>query len=650
MRNLLNATTILLMAAVLPLAAQSTVTGTQTLTSGQHLNLDTGATTLSTGGDLSWSSVQGLNTVGTAVITPFPLNVTSSNFSSITLTQLMGAGYAQGPVFVSAGNVYGVYTNQNNYAAMLVTAVAADSSTITLQFITFHTPTISEVVNNYSQLGPGLPNSGIALGSLFIVKGGSLASATTVSTLESSASPGLPTTLNGATVNVMVNGTTVNPAFYYAIGTQLALVMPSNTPLGSGTLTVNYNGQSSAQFNIQVVATAMGFAGYWGFSNGLGIATNPFTGAFYNYTNSIPPGTQVVLWGSGLGADPTRDTTFVTQPGGFAINALGALYVGGISAPISYQGASGYPGVNQINITIPASAPTGCHVSVVGVTTAGVPTNSITLPIGTGVCEEPEFGRDGNMLSTFAAKTTVTAGSVSLNVPLDASGNFNSPVTSSPDSNQAVGMFPEFYRYTGLGFATAAGVVSSGSCVANPDTYSTVAAALAPGTMTINYDGQNYEYVPTPPAGAQIELLLPGGILFPGGSITLPFQASSQIGAFTVSITLPSPTINWTNQNAAAKITRANGLLITWTGGAAGTYVSISGSASGTGAAGSFNCLAPLSAGQFTVPPYMFAALSGSNVNITVADQTVPQTFNAAILDYGYTQASDSQTVTGTLQ
>ncbi len=45
-----------------------------------------------------------------------------------------------------------------------------------------------------------------------------------------------------------------------------------------------------------------------------------------------------------------------------------AVYVGGIQAEIQYQGASGYPGVNQVNVIIPANAPTGCFVSVVGVT------------------------------------------------------------------------------------------------------------------------------------------------------------------------------------------------------------------------------------------------------------------------------------------
>jgi uncharacterized protein (TIGR03437 family) len=90
----------------------------------------------------------------------------------------------------------------------------------------------------------------------------------------------------------------------------------------------------------------------------------------------------VVLWGSGLGADPARDKTYA--PAAFSINSLAHVYVGGVDAPIVYQGASGYPGLNQVDITIPANAPTCCNVVLVGVTAAGVPTNFLTLPIGTG--------------------------------------------------------------------------------------------------------------------------------------------------------------------------------------------------------------------------------------------------------------------------
>lgn len=643
-RNAFGAT-ITLIAVVLPLAAQTTVTGTVTVPAGQSLNLDTGTTSV-TSGDIYWSphnpesnssGIAPLGTSGNAVIAYPPASVTAANFSSITLAQLLSYDYvyyadnAPGPVFA-------VHTNENNYAAVLVTAVAGDNSTITLQFITFHSPTISQVLNNYSQVGPGFPNAGIALGSLFIVKGGTLASATSA-VLASSAAPGLPTTLNGASVSVTVNGTTVTPAFYYAINTQLALVMPSNTPIGSGTITVKYNGVTSPAFNIEVVASALGFAGYYGYGTGLGIATDPGTGAFYNYMNSIPPGATVVLWGSGLGADPTRDTTFVTPTGGFAINGLAALYVGGVEATIQYQGASGYPGVNQLNAMIPANVPTGCHVPVVGVTAAGVPTNFITVPIGTGICEEPEWGRNGTMLSSLAAQTTVNTFLLGLNLPLDANGNVQPHVN--------VNLPIDFYSYTGGGFGTASGVVSSGGCIANSTLYASATEPLLSPNIIVPQVGDLTITPLNPVAGAY---QLPPGSVGPGGTLTFEAETSAQGGGFTTTVTLPTPTLNWTNQDAASTIDRAGGLNVTWSGGQAGTYVYITGKTTGTGGGGSFTCIAPVSAKQFTVPPYVFAALPGETATITVGDQTIPQTFQGEQIDYGYTQGSDSQSVSATLQ
>lgn len=628
-RGLLNAT-ITLIAVVLPIAAQTNITGTVTLASGHHLDLDTGATSV-TGGDLLWLQTGQLNPVGNALIAYLAGAVTASNFSSVTLAQLMGYTYntdsALGPAFA-------VHTNGGNYSAVLITGSAQDSSTITLQFITFTSPTISQVLNNYSQIGSGFSNSGIAVGSLFIVKGGSLATATSVSALESSAPPGLPTALNGASVSVTVNGTTVTPAFYYAINTQLALVMPSSTPPGAGTITVTCNGQTSPPFNIQVVANALGFAGYYGYGTGLGIATDPDSGAFYNYTNSILPGTTVILWGSGLGADAARDTTFVAPVGGFPINALAALYVGGVSANVGYQGASGYPGVNQLNVTIPSNAPTGCHVPVVGVNSAGVPTNFITLPIGTSVCQEPEWGRDGTLLSTLAAQTTVNTGSIALNLPLDANGNIQ--------SNVGINMPVSFYSYTGAGFGAAPGVVSSGGCIADSTLYSSAANGIQIPNMFVN--PTDIRITPTR-AGTQI-YNLPPGLVGPGQSASIQVVGSAQVGSFTANATLPSPTLNWTNQAAAAEIARASGLAVKWTGGQPGTYVNIS----GTAGAGIFTCIAPVSANQFTVPSYIFTALPGGTATISVANQTIPQTFQAAQIDYGYTQGSDSQTVNATLQ
>jgi uncharacterized protein (TIGR03437 family) len=94
-------------------------------------------------------------------------------------------------------------------------------------------PNITQILNNSSGTPPGLPNYGIAPSSIFIVAGTGLADPGTP-VLQSSAAPGLPLTLNGASLTVVVNGVTTHPALYYTSSTQLAAVMPAATPLGTG--------------------------------------------------------------------------------------------------------------------------------------------------------------------------------------------------------------------------------------------------------------------------------------------------------------------------------------------------------------------------------------------------------------------------------
>ena len=52
--------------------------------------------------------------------------------------------------------------------------------------------------------------------------------------------------MGGTSVSVTVGSTTVSAPMYYTSATQVAALLPSNTPTGSGTLTVTYSGTASA--------------------------------------------------------------------------------------------------------------------------------------------------------------------------------------------------------------------------------------------------------------------------------------------------------------------------------------------------------------------------------------------------------------------
>jgi uncharacterized protein (TIGR03437 family) len=609
------------------------VTGTPTLGQNQTLNFETGATGTS-GGDVLWGGGN-LTPQGNArVFNLGPLG--TAGFGAVTEATLQALPFSSSPLSSATlvtNDVFAVKTNNSHYAAVLVTNNAG--AQITLQFNTFGVnatggaPNITKVLNNYSYTPPGFSNSGIAQGSLFVVVGSGLADPTAVAVLQN-ATNGLPTTLNGASVKVTVGSTTVTPVIYYAYAGAIALVMPSSTPTGSGTVTATYNNQASNAFNIQVTSNAMGFDSYYGTGSGLGVATNVTTGALYSYASSIPPGTNVTLWGSGLGADPDRDTKLVGAA--FAINSLAHVYVGGKDATILYQGASGYPGLNQVNITIPNDAATGCNVSVVGVNSSGVPTNFITLPIGSGACSDPAFGSAGNALQNLAGQGTVKTGFVAIarQTAPGAGGQ-----TSTFD-----GAVANFSSTSGSSYGAASGSVSVGGCIVSQNSSggsSATSTGLDAGTVTVsNSAGASTTLQTTAQLpGSYFAQLAAGFIGATGGTFTFKGGGGSSVGTFTASIDFPNPLLAWTNQASLATVTRGNGMPVTWTGGASGSLVFISGSSSASGAAGSFTCIAPVTAGQFTVPNWVLNAMPAGSGTASVQNQTTFQTFTASGLDIG---------------
>jgi len=91
----------------------------------------------------------------------------------------------------------------------------------------------------------------------------------------------------------------------------------------------------------------------------LGLATMP-----------IPRGTTGFFYVTGLGAMtpavPDGSGTCPVPNGLCNANAMPTVLVGGITAPVAFAGqAPGYPGVFQVNITVPQNAPTGNEVSLV---------------------------------------------------------------------------------------------------------------------------------------------------------------------------------------------------------------------------------------------------------------------------------------------
>src|SRR5689334_16751828 len=86
----------------------------------------------------------------------------------------------------------------------------------------FAQPNIGRLQNNYSYILPGMPNYGIAQGSIFDIFGVGLATAT--SALQGIP---LPTAVTGTSVDVTVNSVTTHAILYFVSAAQIAAILPS---------------------------------------------------------------------------------------------------------------------------------------------------------------------------------------------------------------------------------------------------------------------------------------------------------------------------------------------------------------------------------------------------------------------------------------
>jgi hypothetical protein len=371
---------------------------------------------------------------------------------------------------------------------------------------------------------------------------------------------------------------------------------------------------------LKVVTSALGFSVYAG---SVAVATDAVTGALLTYAQSGKPGEIILFWGTGLGADPAdSDTTYTPAPHQLSANLQ--LFIGGIKAGIIYQGASVYPGVTVLGVTIPPTVETGCFVSVAALIDK-MPSNVATLPIANdgGVCHDVYTGLDGKQLTQTTLSSYKTG-------TLKVFQN-NSIVNGVPKSS---GQATAALLQVSTSFSPEAPAV--GGCLLSPSSGDVSVDGLNSGTVTITPSG-GVAVPMTSFAAGEYSTLLP---VLPGAAFTFKGSGGTQAGAFQASITMPSPALNWTNQTTAATVNRAAGLQVSWTGGMAKTLVNVTGfSAAGEVGVG-FSCLVPVEAGQFTVPAYILLALPPGSGYVVLINAAPPGSFSASGIDFGTVSAA----------
>jgi uncharacterized protein (TIGR03437 family) len=505
-------------------------------------------------------------------------------------------------------------------------------------------PAPGGVVSSASFALAGLPNGAIAQGSIFTVFGKNMGPATLVQNTSST----LPTTtgLSGTTVTITVNNVTTTAPMVYTSAGQLAAILPSTTPVGTGTLTVAYFAVSGTPIPITVVASNFSMFTLNGSGTGPAIVTD--NNSLITTTNSAQAGDVVVLYGTGLGPLPSGQNDASNPPVQVNLTSPITVYVGTTSATVAYHGRSGDAGLDQINFTIPTGL-SGCNIPVivqVGTGATAVTSNSATISVaatrGT-TCSDST----GVPLSSVTPNSngTVAVGSVALE-------QITSTIPGVGTQTSSIGT-ANFEQYSAQQITTAgslSGQPSLGGCVVNyynvgsSSTTIPTAAGLNAGSVIAVTGPATLNLTPptTGVAGLYSSVLQSS---LPAGNYTITGSGGTNVGAFTTTITLP-PALTWTNSTST--ITRSAGLTVNWTGGSSNGFVliegaSTTGATSGVGAL--FLCIAP-NTGSFAVPSAVLLSLPPSVTvsgvptgSFIVGSFTNPQTFTATGLNYGYANA-----------
>ena len=517
-------------------------------------------------------------------------------------------------------------------------------------------PMILDVRNAASNIPAGLPNSGSAQGSMFIVYGTDVGPANFV---VASVFP-LETEIAGTSATITVNGTTVDGIMYYSGPTQVAVILPSSTPVGEGTVTVTYNGLTSPPFPITVVRNAFGV--FTVNSNGAGDAI-AFRGPdLVTPTNAANPGDIVSFWGTGL-SGVGFDETMPAQQFDMTNVPLEA-FVGGRPATIAFRGRNACcSSVDAAYVVMPADV-VGCATPVT-FKIGNIVSNTTTIAVAESgracVPTNPALADAGDFRNWFAAGTISSGGialqrAVSVSPPRTVNGV---PIPGSTTRADAIGA--NFHRITvppgGAGLGSAFDITSFGGC-----SVFSFSGQIPPGFSFTSLDAGDPLSVSGPPGNWNLPRQMVAntihysasvdqtGTTFTPGLYTFRGPGGPDVGMFSVDLNAPEPLV-WTNQPSILEVDRSQGVTVNWTGGDPSGYVQIQGfsfiNATPTSVvSSSFDCTARTTDGTFTVSPAVLLALPATGVQnigginfpafgtLGVNSFTV-KTFHATGIDYG---------------
>jgi uncharacterized protein (TIGR03437 family) len=455
---------------------------------------------------------------------------------------------------------------------------------------------ISGIYNAGSWVPPSLPNSGIARGAIFTVTGTGLGPAA----LQQVQSYPLPMTLAGTTIQVHMATVAESCIMIYTSATQVAAILPSATPLGNGTLTISYQG-ATASLAIEVVAGDFGMFTLNEGGSGPAVVTDlsysPIT-----MVNPAHPGENLILWGTGLGAvsgDETQPPAAVNFPG---VQVL----IGDQLVTPGYAGRSSSPGLDQVNVTVPAGISGGCKTTL-AVVVNGVTGNAVSTsvaPAGQATC-----GDTYGALTAGNLQTAIANGSLNIGVVDLSRVGTNDDALAASFANYPVNSLIRSYAGSfapSLGNCVAYELVAGGTFFLSDPILPTLPHLDAGPALVITPANGTAMTVDATSTGLYAAALGTAGNVYiaPGAYSVANANGGSQVSAFNWSDTLPAP-VGFVNLPSV--INRSQSLTVNWSGSAPYSLVTIFGYAgvplsSTENAYIEFVCAAPATSTQFKIP------------------------------------------------
>jgi uncharacterized protein (TIGR03437 family) len=494
----------------------------------------------------------------------------------------------------------------------------------------------------------------LAPDTVFVIFGSGMGPAT----LAAGTGPNYPQSLSGTSITFTPQGggTAINAKIVYTSAGQVAGLLPSSIAPGTYAVRVTYNTLASAPQNVTVVARSFGIAtansagtgtaqATIGNVNG-GVSLTRFTSGSVSFgglnwsLTPAHPGDTLVLWGTGGGADAANDTGGTsgdqTQAGKFSV------IVGGRSITPLYAGASsGYPGLWQVNFTLPSDIALSCFASL-QVSAGGELSNTATIPIAAGgqsACSDSQL--DPSALASLDNGGTVVGGGFGISKTQVISTYIVGTTPTTTTANQEI-VSGGFSVYTAAEYAAIFAGTKIGECTVTDRTGPSDSNPAAPSGYldagaTVPVAGPGLAAgaamtVMSSNPGPIYGLVLNNGTIAAGGSYAISGTGGKGVGAFNVSVAFPNNFVvtNWSSINS---INRSQALTLNWTGGGSGQVYIVGGSYAVVGKNASntnilhttgFTCQVPAAPGSYTIPAAVLASL-------------LPGTLDAASLATGST-------------